>query len=158
MRARARQLLVRAIRNARAEYRVEAHKKVAATVVAPPPLLEVLTAEAEAVAMLARVGDGDLTLNPSATPDNAVEIVVEQGLVAFLPLDGLVDAKKERARLGKQQAKLAADAEKLAARLGSAGFADKAPPAVVDKAKQELADLNEQLAQIDKSLAELPPE
>ena len=152
------QALVRSVRNARAEYRVEAHKKVAATVVAPPPLLEVLTAEAEAVAMLARVGDGDLTLNPSATPDNAVEIVVEQGLVAFLPLDGLVDAKKERARLGKQQAKLAADAEKLAARLGSAGFADKAPPAVVDKAKQELADLNEQLAQIDKSLAELPPE
>ena len=40
----------------------------------------------------------------------------------------------------------------------TAGFADKAPPAVVDKAKQELADLNEQLAQIDKSLAELPPE
>ena len=82
----------------------------------------------------------------------------EQGLVAFLPLDGLVDAAKERARLGKQQAKLAADAEKLAARLGSAGFADKAPAAVVDKAKQELADLHEQLAQIDKSLAELPPE
>ena len=75
---------------------------------------------------------------------------------AFLPLAELVDSDKERARLNKQLGSLQAGIDKLAARLASPGFADKAPPAVVTKAETELAEQREQLAGVERALAQLP--
>ena len=68
-----------------------------------------------------------------------------------------MDPVKERARLTKQQTKLQTDIDKLAARLDpSSGFADKAPAAVVEKAKTELAELRERIASVEDSLSKLP--
>ena len=55
-----------------------------------------------------------------------------------------------------QSDKLKIDIEKLSARLNSAGFTDKAPAAVVDKVKGELADMEDQLGKVMTSLAALP--
>jgi valyl-tRNA synthetase len=40
--------------------------------------------------------------------------------------------------------------------LQSKGFVDKAPPAVVDKAKTELAELEDQAKKVESSLEALP--
>ena len=63
------QALVRSIRNARAEYRVEPAKKVAATILASGPLMESLQAEADALAFLARV---DPAWRPFASALNGI--------------------------------------------------------------------------------------
>jgi valyl-tRNA synthetase len=82
--------------------------------------------------------------------------VVQDGVEAYLPLSGLIDPEKERQRLEKQSEKLAKEIQKLSGRLQSKGFVDKAPPAVVDKARSELAELEDQAAKIETSLAALP--
>ena len=60
------------------------------------------------------------------------------------------------ARLGKQQASLEKEIEKLETRLAAPGFADKAPPAVVAKATGELAEQKEKLNGVLAALEKLP--
>eukprot|EP00966_Prymnesium_polylepis_P140719 3250088-Prymnesium_polylepis.1 len=57
--------------------------------------------------------------------EGVVRLVVDEAIEALLPLSEMVDAAKERARLGKQKAKLEADIEKISNRLNAPGFADK---------------------------------
>jgi len=149
------QALVRAVRGARAEYRVEPGKRIAATVLAPEELRQAIEAEADAVAFLARVNPELLNFAEAAEDDGAVRLIVDENVQALLPLADLVDAEKERLRLGKQLESLEASAAKLEARLGSPGFAEKAPEAVVQKTTQELADQTEQMREIRAALARL---
>ena len=82
--------------------------------------------------------------------------MVGDGLEALLPLAELIDADKERARLGKQQKTLEENIGKLDKRLNAPGFADKAKPAVVEKTKNELAEQRDKLAGVLAALAKLP--
>ena len=159
--------LVRAVRNARAEYRVEPKKLVTATVAAggvAAGLVDVIEAERDAIATLARVEVDTFEVIPldvsdgsgaSGAPPNSVRLVVQDGLEAYLPLADLMDADKERARLCKQAKKLEAEIEKLEKRLSGPGFADKAPAAVVAKARGELDEQQAALAAVKVSLNEL---
>lgn len=156
------QALTRSIRNARAEYNVEQGKKISATVVASGHLKEAIETEVKSLVMLAKL-DPDQTVVVEAGSDEAkaaaagdsVQLVVQDGVEAYLPLSGLVDAEKEKQRLEKQSSKLTKEIEKLAGRLKSKGFVDKAPPAVVDKARAELAELEDQASKVESSLAAL---
>ena len=108
------QALVRAIRNARADYRVAPGKQIGANIVATPALAAALRTEAPVIAGLARVATdsfgvvdaadagGVAAEEKAAAGGQAVKLVVEEGLEAYLPLAELVDAEKERARLSKQ--------------------------------------------------------
>jgi len=154
--------LVRSVRNARAEYRVEPGKKIGAIVLASGVVGEALQAEADALAFLARLEPSQLSFEGAgsvavaAAADSSVRLVVGEELEALLPLDSMVDADKERARLGKQQATLEADITKLEKRLAAPGFADKAKPAVVAKARSELAENQEKLNGVLAALEKLP--
>ena len=85
-----------------------------------------------------------------------MRLVVGEDLEALLPLAGMIDADKERKRLGKQQASLEGDIQKLEKRLASPGFAEKAKPEVVQKAKDELAESKEKLSGVLAALEKLP--
>ena len=82
----------------------------------------------------------------------SVQLVIQDGVEAYLPLAGLIDPEKEIKRLEKQATKLGKEIEKLSARLNSPGFTDKAPAALVEKARNELAGLEDQAAKIQASL------
>jgi len=158
------QAVTRSIRNARAEYNVEQGKKISAIVVAPAGTLkDAIEGELKSLALLARLNPDDAKVveagseeAKAANNDDSVQLVVQDGVEVFLPLSGLIDAEKERARLTKQQGKLEVEIQKLAGRLSSKGFVDKAPAAVVDKAKNELAELENQAKMVQKSLDDLP--
>jgi valyl-tRNA synthetase len=157
------QALTRSIRNARAEYNVEPGKKISAVVVAPSGLKEELEKELKSLVSLAKLDPEQVAVYESgseearaATADESVQLVVQDGVEAYLPLSGLIDPEKERQRLTKQQNKLQTEIQKLAGRLQSKGFADKAPPEVVNKAKAELAELEEQASKVERSLEALP--
>jgi len=156
------QALTRSIRNARAEYNVEQGKKISATVVASGHLKEAIEAELKSLVMLARldpehvavVESGSAEAKAIAAGDSA-QLVIQDGIEVYLPLSGLIDVEKEKARLEKQSGKLAKDIEKLAGRLQSKGFVDKAPAAVVEKARAELAELEDQASKVQASLESL---
>lgn len=157
------QATTRSIRNARAEYNVEQGKKISAIVVAPEKLKEEFEKELKSLVALARLDPDQVSVVASgseesiaANNDDAIQLVIKDGIEVFLPLSGLIDPEKERARLTKQQGKLAIEIEKLAGRLKSKGFVDKAPAAVVDKAKAELKELENQAEMVAKSLEALP--
>lgn len=157
------QALTRSIRNARAEYNVEPGKRISAVVVAKGVLRDEIEKEVNSLIALAKLDPEQVHVYEfgseeakAAASEDSVQLVVQDGIEAYLPLSGLIDADKERKRLEKQNEKLAKEIEKLAGRLNSSGFVDKAPEAVVAKAKAELAELEEQAAKVQSSLSALP--
>ena len=157
------QALTRRIRNARAEYNVEPGKRISAIVIASGALKEEIEKEVKSLVALAKldpdqvfVYEGGSEEANEATSVESVQLVVQEGVEAFLPLSGLIDPEKERQRLEKQNAKLSKEIGKLSGRLQSKGFVDKAPPAVVNKAKAELAELEDQAGKVKASLEALP--
>lgn len=156
------QALTRSIRNARAEYNVEPGKRISAVIVARADLRDVLTKELRSLVALAKLDPDQVSVYEAgsteaneATSVEAVQLVVQDGVEAFLPLSGLIDPEKERKRLEKQSDKLTKEIVKLSARLESSGFVDKAPMEVVNKAKEELAELEDQASKVQASLASL---
>jgi valyl-tRNA synthetase len=157
------QSLTRSIRNARAEYNVEPGKRISAVIVAKGGLLKALETERKSLVALAKLDSDQVTFYEAgseeakaATAEESVQLVVQDGVEAYLPLSGLIDPEKERLRLQKQSEKLSKEIKKLSGMLQSKGFVDKAPPAVVEKTKGELAELEDQAAKIESSLAALP--
>jgi valyl-tRNA synthetase len=156
------QALTRGIRNARAEYNVEPGKKISAVVVARGALKLALEKELKSLVALARLDPDQVAIYEAGSVEAAeaiavesVQVVIQDGVEAYLPLAGLIDPEVERKRLERQTEKLAKEIQKLAGQLKSSGFVDKAPPAVVDKAKSELAELEDQAAKVKSSLAAL---
>ncbi|GAB0491634.1 hypothetical protein MMPV_002888 [Pyropia vietnamensis] len=184
------QALIRSVRNARSEYRVEPSARVPLTVYAAPHVAADVRSEAAMLGLLAKVDvsrlvvhdvtDGSLDglaasggtaadANGGGDGDNApaaeagaptstaaeVHLVVADGLRAVLPMAGLVNFAKERARLDKRLGKLEADRAGLERRLSAPSFAEKAPPAVVAATQAAAADLDEQLGSLRQRLEEL---
>jgi valyl-tRNA synthetase len=87
-------------------------------------------------------------------PKGAVEIVVGTTIVA-LPLAGVVDVAKEKARLEKDDAKLAGEVTKIEKKLGNADFVAKAPEEVVVENRDRLAELAAERAKIKEALTRL---
>ena len=101
------QAAVRAVRNARAEYGVEPGRRVGATFrVASPDLRAALAAEAPVLALLARLDPAQLAFvgeeeGAALTGQKGqIELVVREGVEAFLPMAGLFDAGAAAAQLG----------------------------------------------------------
>ena len=145
--------LVRGIRNARMEKKVEPRKRIPA-VLAAGEKAGWLAEQRALLAALAGLDDARLTIGPAAeAPKNAVTLV-EGGTQVFLPLEGLVDLSAERARLEKDLADLEKQIAKAAGLLAS-DFTAKAPAAVVEKERAKLAQAQESRAKLQARLTEL---
>ena len=153
------QAVVRAVRNARAEYGVEPGRKIAVTVVVSDSALRsALASESSVLALLARLEPEAVEFVGEAPPgglDGAgqIELVVREGLEVLVPLAGLFDAAKEIDRLQKQAGKIEKELEGFQARLGNSKFVDKAPEKVVAEVKAAAAEAAEQLAAIKEKIA-----
>jgi valyl-tRNA synthetase len=156
------QALTRSIRNVRAEYNVEPGKRISAVIIASGNLLIELEKEVRSLVALARLDPSQVAVYETgsveameATQQEGVQVVVQDGVEAYLPLSDLIDPEKERARLKKQNEKLVKEIQKLSGQLKSKGFTEKAPVAVVEKTRADLAELEEQARRVQASLAAL---
>ena len=145
--------LIRGIRNVRAEYNVEAGKRIATTVVAGD-FAPVLVARSSVLALLARLDEAQLHIVAAAEPLEKSASVVVGDVAAYLPLAGLVDLDAERARLQKALAELEGHIHSSRSRLAGP-FAEKAPADVVEAARQRLAEMETEAAQLQEQLARL---
>ncbi|MBI3240718.1 MAG: valine--tRNA ligase [Chloroflexi bacterium] len=145
--------VIRAIRNARAENKVEMGKKIAATIVAGDRE-KLFASQHEVIARLARLEPAQFRiladLPPSEKPKQAAAIVIGRTEV-YLPLAGMVDMDAEKKRLIKEIADLDKQIAKLEGLLAS-DFVNKAPAAVVEKERARLASAKETRAKLAEQL------
>jgi valyl-tRNA synthetase len=147
--------LVRAIRNARAEYDVEPNRWIAAMVAAGKQAAWLEDVRG-VLSSLARVDPDRLTIaqDVATRPEKALTLVVGT-IECYLPLADLVDLDRERERLQGE----IADAESEIARseklLGNESFVNKAPPEVVGRERDKLVGHRERRRRLQERLATL---
>ncbi|GAB4828652.1 hypothetical protein Ancab_018317 [Ancistrocladus abbreviatus] len=149
------QALVRATRNARAEYSVEPAKRISATIVAGPEVIQYISKEKEVLALLSRL-DLQSTRFAEFPPGDAkqsVHLVASDGLEAYLPLADMVDITAEVQRLCKRLSKMEGEYKGLTTRLSSPKFLEKAPEDVVRGAQEKAAELEEKINLTQNRLA-----
>jgi valyl-tRNA synthetase len=123
--------LVTAIREVRAQHNVGPKRKI---VFHPHGSSEVLTPFCRSMlATLALVGE----VKPGRA-ENSVTFVFDSAEHALSDLADAVDADAEKARLNKVVADLEKSIATLAGRLANPGYADRAPPAMVQQTRDQL--------------------
>jgi valyl-tRNA synthetase len=146
--------LVRAIRNTRAEYEVAPGKRIAARITAgerAPALSE----QAAVLAFLARLEPTQLEIGAALTPPTEAHatVVASEGVEVWLPLAGMVDLAKERARLEADAEQARKEIERLQALLANDNYTSRAPAAVVQRERDKLAEAEGRLGALGTKLA-----
>jgi valyl-tRNA synthetase len=88
------------------------------------------------------------------TPKGAVQIVVDEATI-MLPLAGIIDIGREKARLQKEIDKLAGEIEKTEKKLANEQFVAKAPPEVIEEQRERLAEAGQARAKLVSALERL---
>ena len=141
---------IRAVRNRRAEMNVAPSKK--AHIAIDTTYTETFANgavffERLASASSTEVGNG-LKL------ENALTVITDDARI-YIPMGELIDFEAERARLQKEREAVQKDIAFFEAKLSNPGFVSKAPEAVVNGQREQLARHREKLARIDEHLSEL---
>ncbi len=90
------------------------------------------------------------------TPEKTDAPAMLPNLEIYVPLKGIIDFDKERARLRKEIDRIAADLDKISRKLGNESFLNKAPADVVEKEKNKSAELEALRKKLEESLLKLP--
>jgi valyl-tRNA synthetase len=147
--------VVRTIRNARAEYKVEPGKWVEANIYTGD-LLAGLKGLAPHMETLAKARP--LHILPRADrPAGAAKamVCVLKDADVVIPLAGMVDFDAEKARLSKEIETLEREIARLTQRLGDEQFTSKAPAAVIEKEKSRLQEYKDKAARMQAELKQL---
>ncbi|CAM8976539.1 unnamed protein product [Rhodiola kirilowii] len=141
------QALTRSIRNARAEYSVEPAKRISASIVASPDVVQYISKEKEVLSLLSRLELQNVifTDSPPADSNQSVHIVVGEGLEAYLPLADMVDISAEVQRLSKRLSKMQTEYDGLVARLNSPNFKERAPEKIVREVQDKISETEERI-------------
>jgi valyl-tRNA synthetase len=121
--------VVAALRTIRSEYNVPPTKMIQAFVVANEERRAMLNEEFSLVQRLSKTALAFVEWAPDVPGANAI---LPGGTELIVPLEGLVDLKKECSRLRDELAKLEKQLASLEARLENPGFTERAPAHVVD--------------------------
>jgi valyl-tRNA synthetase len=143
--------LVRAIRNVRAELKIEPQTLLDVAVATSRPAAA-LEGEADAIRGLARVGA--LRFGDGESGQDTVRLVVRDVTVA-LNVGDAVDLEAERERLRAESASVEKHVAGLQDRLGNAQFLDKAPADVVERERERLESGRARLERITELLQDL---
>jgi valyl-tRNA synthetase len=145
--------VVRAVRNLRAEMKLDPKREVRVLLEAPADLRPLMESQRALMKTLARTDSEDLAPGAKAPQGAAAQLAGR--VQVFLPLEGLLDKAEERRRLDKERQKLRGLLTAQNAKLANESFVSKAPAAVVALERAKVADLEASLAKLDKSLEDL---
>jgi valyl-tRNA synthetase len=96
-----------------------------------------------------------LEVNPDYQPPKGTPTVRSLPGELYLPLEGLVDATAEKARLAKELEKTESDIAKTEQKLANPNFSQKAPPQVLEEHKKRLLELQAKQDHLKSALAAL---
>ncbi|HEX7981804.1 MAG TPA: class I tRNA ligase family protein, partial [Gemmatimonadaceae bacterium] len=129
--------IVDAARRVRSEYNVPVSQTIEASIIAGPAERRTLESESALVMRLARTGS---VFVDSAPTGAAANVILGGGTQIFVPLEGLIDVKKECARLRTELAGLEKQLASLEARLENPGFTSRAPANVVESERAKATE------------------
>jgi valyl-tRNA synthetase len=146
------QELITAVRTARAENNLDPRRKFSMRLVSAAGARESIAAQLHHLRSLAHLDEVEL-VDRLDGDGPTVQGTARLGRFA-ITLEAAVDLEAERQRLVRQTARLSDDVAKLEAKLGNAGFLERAPAEVVaehrrryQEALRQLQDLQEKLGQ-----------
>jgi valyl-tRNA synthetase len=144
--------VIHAIRNSRAEHKVESNRWIEAHVFAGS-LAQGLKPYEQTIQTLAMVRPLELlnTHHPGTT-DSGDLVMVLKDCEVVIPLASMVDHGAEKLRLNSEMEEIKAHAGRLEARLNDSAFTGKAPPAVVQKERERLAAALDKLNRLEQQL------
>ena len=141
---------IRAIRNRRAEMNVPPSRK--AKVYVATKFADTFRDGTQFIQKLASASEVEVA--ESFEIEGAVNIVTADAKI-YIPMDELVDRKKELARLNKELEQVKKRLAQSEGKLNNQGFVAKAPEAVIEKVKGQAAKEREQIALIKAAIAAL---
>ena len=138
---------IKAVRNVRTEMNVPPSKKAKLIIeTSEPELFKSCGIFFEKLASASTVEAGE-----SLAHENCANAVTDAARI-FIPMDELVDKKKEIARLEKEKTKVQKDIDFLRGKLNNQGFVAKAPAQLIEAEKAKLAKAEEKMAKIEQSI------
>jgi valyl-tRNA synthetase len=146
------QELIVEVRRLRKEYGVPEGQRIGVHVTGgAAAFLDIVSAQSAAFEQLARV-DRISTEPPGGVGAHAV---LANGAELFMPLEGVIDLERERARLREELGRLEGHIGGTSKKLDNQAFVAKAPAEVVQKERDRLAQLEEQRSKLREKLAGL---
>ena len=144
--------LVSEVRSVRAEMRVPAGAKIPLLLIGGGAETKArLETHRDVIMRLARLESAEIA---DAAPAGSAQVVLEDVTVA-LPLADIIDLGEERARLGKELDKIAADVKRMTAKLANPQFTEKAPEEIVEGQRERLAEAQATQARLAEALGRL---
>ena len=144
---------IRAVRNMRAQLRIPAGQRLAATI-ETNGMAMVVEEEKEVISALARIEPLRLLAAADSEADAGVSLVVNP-LVVRLPLAGVVDLDAESHRLNQELDEARRNQARVEQLLANPNFVAKARPEVVENERTRLRSLTEQRERIEEIIAQL---
>ncbi len=140
------------IRSIRAQLKVEASKKIHATIYAGKNTGH-LEEKREAIMRLARLESLDLRKSGKKIPQSKAAFVDK--IEIYLPLKDMVNTAKERKRLEKEFKNIDGFIKSLESKLGNKGFTKNAPKEIIDNEKSKLKKAKEARQKLTEQLKSL---
>ncbi|HUT68074.1 MAG TPA: valine--tRNA ligase [Dehalococcoidales bacterium] len=148
--------IIRAIRNVRAQYKVESSRWIEAKIHTGSSRHATISRYADSIKALARA-------NPVTFPEgepgdkageNTLVLPLAQATVV-IPMASMFDLEAEKKRLEKELEQTQAEVDRLEVRLRDEAFLTRAPEAVIEKERQKLYTLNDKLEKLKQQSARL---
>ncbi len=140
------------IRNIRGEMNIPPDKKAAVVFkTGSEKLAAIIQREEVHIKALAKVDT--IAIDANYTPASTDASAVINDVEIFIPLKGLIDFDKERARIDKEIVRARAELEKVEKKLSNENFTGKAPADVIENEKTKLSDYTEMLQKLEQSRA-----
>ena len=144
--------MIKALRNLRAEMKVPLGQKAKVILDADEREKEIISENAGYLDKMAAIDEVEFIAMNDEAPKGAAAAILGN-IRIYLPLAGLIDMDKEKARLEKEMAKTEKEIARLSGKLSNEGFLAKAPAEVVEGEKVKLADAEKRLAGFKETLA-----
>jgi valyl-tRNA synthetase len=142
---------ITAIRNIRSVWEINPAQKIEAKVsVSGPVLKKVLASGSRYIKDLAKIDVLEIGQKLKRPKSSAVAVI--SGMEIFIPLEGIIDIKKETAKLRQKIKQLEAILQKNNRNLKNKQFLSRAPKDIVDKTKAKTAQLKESIGKLKENL------
>jgi len=141
--------VISAIRKIRSEHSIESGKKVNVVMITKNSE-ELLSGHSEEIKRLAKVDD--IKIQSSKYKGENTASAFTKHVEVHVPLEGLIDAEKEKEKLMSEKEKLEKFLKSVQAKLGNKKFMENAAEDVVEKEKQKEKDAVNKLEKIEEKL------
>jgi valyl-tRNA synthetase len=141
------------VRNIRAEMNISPSIKFAIHIAADKDFQEVFRSNEAQILKLARA-DKIIVADSLDVPRASAKAVTSDAAIA-VPLEGLIDFEKERARLSTQIEKLNEERSRLEVQLSNSNFVERAPADKVEGLRSRSSELDSQIVTLQSNLEAL---